>query len=164
MTMRYRNLGAAGLALALGLGIVGIGLGQQPAGSDASWFSRLFGRTTPASEAKDSKEVKVVPAVSPAKVRAQAEANYMRRLEVCDKLREVAMQNGDQELLNRVDQLQTRAKDAYVQRTNRLDSVPDSFDEQSLAKNLAPKTGSLTPLTTIAGKSTNAQASAEGGR
>jgi hypothetical protein len=162
--MRHRNLGAVGLALTLGLGVVGFALGQQPAGSDSSWFSRMFNHGTPTPDPKDVKEIKVVPAVSPAAVRAQALANYLRRLEVCDRLRDIAVQKNDQELLDRVDQLETRSKDAYVQRTNRLAAGTESFDEQTLAKNLAPNGASRTPLTATAGKTVNSQASAEGSR
>jgi hypothetical protein len=161
MTMRHRNIGAVVLALALTLALVELGRGQQPTSTDGNWFSRLFGRTAPVPEPK---EEKTVPVVSRAAVLTQAKADFLRRLEVCDKLRDIALQNNDSELLNRVEQLQTRAKDAYIQRTNHVGSTSDSFDEQTLARNLAPKGASLTPLTATAGKSSGSHASAEGGR
>jgi hypothetical protein len=43
-------------------------------------------------------------------------ANYLRRLDVCLELRQLAQQTGDAELERRVDQLESRAFEVYKQR------------------------------------------------
>jgi hypothetical protein len=159
--MRHRNVWAGGLALGLGLCVVGITLGQEPAGSEGNWFTRLFARPAPRPAArKDAKEPVIVPVVSPRVVRAQAQADYLRRLEICDKLREIAFQNDDSELTHKADQLEQRAKDAFVQRTN--GGAPGSFDEETLKGHFA-KTNAPSLLSGGAkGTTGTGQASAEG--
>ena len=63
------------------------------------------------------------------RAREQALADYLRRLAVCDRLRDIGVENNNQEMVDRARLLEDRAKDAYVQRTNRPGSEPTSFDE-----------------------------------
>jgi hypothetical protein len=159
--VRYKKLWATGLALGLCLCVIDIAMGQDPAGG-GNWFTRLFSRSGGPAAHKDEKAIAPV-AASSATLRAQATADFLRRLEVCDRLREAAMETGDAELANRADLLQTRVKDAYVQRLNRAGNGVPTVDEDTLESHLAPKGGSLTPLT--AGnrtKGATGQASAEG--
>lgn len=58
--------------------------------------------------------------------RAREEANLWRRLEVCDRLREIALRNDDQVLLQRVDELADRAFAVYTQHTGTGDSAVGS--------------------------------------
>ena len=164
--MRHRNIWAGCLAVSLGLCVVGLALGQDLAATDGNWFTRLFYHGTPKGFArKDEKkdEDKVVQTVAPTVTRKQAEDDYLRRLEVCDKLERIAEETGDMELKQKARQLHDRAWDAYVQRANRNGVATSSFDEESLQKNLAPKTGGLTPIAGAGrGSLTDSQAFAEG--
>jgi hypothetical protein len=157
--MRHRNVWAAGLAL--GLGVAGLAIGQEPARNGPGLLDRLL---TPAAspargDAKKSDtrhDEKPAPA-GPRLSRVQALNDYLRRLEVCDRLRQMAELRGDEELRNRADVLEMRAKDVYVQRTN-------SVDEEMLERKLAPNGRNLTPLSASSGSSTNGPAFAEGRR
>jgi len=162
--MRHRNVWAAGLTLGLGMGTVGLALGQEPPRSGAGILDRLFaGNPAPAgrADAKKDTDAKPAPAGTPSVSRAQALNDYLRRLEVCDKLRQVAEFHGDDDLKKLVDVLEMRAKDVYVQRTN-----PGAVagDEEMLERQLAPNGRSLTPLSATTGKSGSSSAYAEGRR
>jgi hypothetical protein len=127
MQMRHRIVWAAGLALGLGLGAVGIAAGQDPAGG-GNWFSRLFSRGNNTAAHKEEEKALTPPGLTRA-AREQALADYLRRLAVCDRLRDIGVENNNQEMVDRARLLEDRAKDAYVQRTNRPGSEPTSFDE-----------------------------------
>jgi hypothetical protein len=49
--------------------------------------------------------------------RAREEAILMRRLQVCDRLTEIAIRTNDTDLLHRAEALDERARTAYAQRT-----------------------------------------------
>lgn len=53
-----------------------------------------------------------------AAVRAQEDANLLRRMAVCDKLRLLALETGDESLEKQADQLQQKANSVYQQRTS----------------------------------------------
>ena len=52
-----------------------------------------------------------------AALRAQEEANFLRRLAVCTKLREMALQTGDESLEQLADELEKKAGTVYKART-----------------------------------------------
>jgi hypothetical protein len=144
--MRRKDIWAAGLALGLGLGMADSTFGQDPSAS-GSWFTRLFARgSNPAPAGKDEEQPRVVPVVSPATLRAQAEADFLRRLAVCDKLRETALETGDTELASKADLLELRAKDAYVQRINRAGGPVARFDETPPDSHLRTAAGSTSSM------------------
>jgi hypothetical protein len=165
--MRHRNVWAAGLALGLGMGMVGLALGQEPARSGPGLLDRLFTSAPPPlvhSDLPDAKKKQDGPAAAPRPrvSREQALRDFYRRMEVCDKLRQIADINGDDELKNRADVLEMRAKDIYVQRTNQGSAL--SAEEQILERNLVPAGRNLTPLSMPMGNGGNGQAFAEGRR
>jgi hypothetical protein len=51
-------------------------------------------------------------------LRARAEASYLRRLEVCYKLMDIAIETQDEELERQVELMQERIWDAYAQRAS----------------------------------------------
>ncbi len=167
MRMRHRNVWAAGLALGLGMGMVGLALGQEPPRSGPGLLDRLFAGNFTAPPVQNitrdaKKEDTPAPVVHRPRVsRQQALSDYLRRLDACDRLRQIADMNGDEELRNRAEVLQTRAKDIYVQRTN-LGTA--NVDEEMLERKLAPNGRNLTPLTTPVGNGTGGPAFAEGRR
>jgi hypothetical protein len=66
------------------------------------------------------------------------------------------------ELKQKARQLHDRAWDAYVQRANHDGIATNTFDEETLQKNLAPKAGSPIPLARAGrGNVSEAQASTE---
>jgi hypothetical protein len=63
-------------------------------------------------------------------VRAQEEANFLRRLAVCDKLQRMANETGDESLEKQAFQLQEKAARVYQQRTAApTDDTPPSDDK-----------------------------------
>jgi hypothetical protein len=52
--------------------------------------------------------------------RAQEEANFLRRTAVCDKLRRLALETGDDGLERQAEALQQKAESAYKERTTNI--------------------------------------------
>jgi hypothetical protein len=84
------------------------------------------------------------PAHEAASERAREEAILMRRLEVCDKLKEIALRTNDGELFRRAEVLDERARTTYAQRTSYLGGNGGlAADTMALDRNLEvvyPKT------------------------
>ena len=55
-----------------------------------------------------------------AALRAQEEANFLRRLAACDRLRQLALETGDDSLEKLADELQQKAESAFKQRTTQV--------------------------------------------
>jgi hypothetical protein len=140
---RLRRLGVWGLGTALLLA----GGTAVPAASDdgddsaakpaatSSWFGHLFGSPSPPKKPdkdkdKDKDKEKLPPKTVPtphaparneaALIRAREEEALLRRLEVCDKLKQIAERTGDEELGKMAEQLDGRARDLYFQRIAHL--------------------------------------------
>jgi hypothetical protein len=144
--MRHGYVRIATLAFALGLGAAGLAHGDDPpAKGPGPWYSRIFGGGTPAAKkAPDVKkeDAKPLPPGAVSALKAQAHADYMRRLEVCDKLREIGFESSDDELRRKADQLEQRAFDAYVQQMNRLGGAPPGLDDAIFQDRLGANTDS----------------------
>ena len=146
--MRLSHLRAAGLALALGLGAAGLARGDDPAArGQGNWFSRLF-TAAPAEKAPEKKAEPAEPAVPAGVLRSQAKADWLRRADVCDRLREIALQTDDDELARQAEQLEQRAWDAYTQQLRRAEGEPSDAargagapDGRQALLNGATKTG-----------------------
>ena len=90
-----------------------------------SWWSRLWGRGQPAPAQKESSgkaEVKAPPVIP-----SREKEIWMRRAEICQKLREIALSNNDDALLRKADQLDQRAWETYMQRISKVRSVADGM-------------------------------------
>ncbi len=109
-------------------------------------IDKLFDLGTPSSQKKpDSKTSKkdagdkgntaAAPAMSE---QARQEAALLRRIEVCDKLRQIALETNNNELDQLAQELEARAQAVYAHRTARLKtSAPATdVDEQILDKKL----------------------------
>jgi hypothetical protein len=103
----------------------------------------------PANKAPDKKDAPkstdgagadaVKPAVAaPTTEQARQEAALLRRLEVCDKLREIALETNNKELDQLAQELDDRARAVYAQRTARLKTNTNAsqLEEQILDKKL----------------------------
>jgi hypothetical protein len=168
-----RRLGVLGLGAALLLGWGTVALAEPDGGDDTRrpavqdtgsqdtgsnvWRSHLlFGKKAPPPRPKPAKdkppktETPVKPAAvgtDPAGVRAREEAAYLRRMDVCLKLKEIAERTNDAELGRLADQLDERARDVYFRRISALPAShaePD-LDEQMLGQH-DELTGAGTPL------------------
>src|SRR5262249_20733132 len=71
-------------------------------------------------------------------LRSQEEAKYLRRLEVCDRLKDIADQTNDADLRRRADDLAGRAENLYMKRTANLPAARAIFesDKKTLDKHL----------------------------
>lgn len=141
---------ALAVVLSVALGATrGVAQERVPKG----WVGPFKNLNTSADDAKDAATAKPSPAKkaeppkpqepSLADVAAAAknreDADLLRRLAVCDKLREIALRNDDTELLQKVDVLLTRARAAYEQRSAMLAdvTVPDSNSSGSGKRNVS---------------------------
>jgi hypothetical protein len=88
-------------------------------------FQRFNGGPPTFPQPSPAEKEKLKKAAEPAKrasettaaLRAQEEANLMRRLEVCDRLKQIALEQGDSKLEEEAIRLEKRAEDVYKQRT-----------------------------------------------
>ncbi len=135
-------------ALALAAGLVTANLAwADDAPTGATWFSRLFQGGKSAKEASESRAGSVsdgpsragsvsdgpsravIEAKNAPSPRAQAEADYVRRFDICLKLEEIAVSTNDENLHRKVDLLRQRISEAYSRRTAYLPaSSPTSVD------------------------------------
>jgi hypothetical protein len=125
-------------ALMLGLGAVVAEAGQPDGDSRASHglLAGLFAdksKTKP--KAGTDKPVPVEekpPAASTAEAAAAEQQRQMnavlRRMEVCDRLRMVALQTGNEELMRQADELEARAREIYRRHTAQLPLSTSSGD------------------------------------
>ena len=112
------RLGIAALTLTVGLGVVGIACAEEP--TTGNWFTNLFARPAAKTSVDADLSAKGDLSKPPPSNRAkQWKADLERRQEVCMRLREMAHESGDEELMRLADQLDQRAWDTYVAAKNR---------------------------------------------
>lgn len=109
-------------ALACGLMVVGLARSDEPR---STWFSRLFLPDLKTATNPKKSDAAAKAAMPPPVDEKSAREDWMRRVEVCDKLREIAAFNHDDDLRRRADQLEARAWDAYVHKTGARSVVGD---------------------------------------
>ena len=162
-----RTLGAWGLAASLVVGLGAAvaaaadddseGSGAKPSARAPTWdwnpFDALFGSKEVKKPAEKKASPKPEPTVAkkppapvkPASIvdeaatkRSREEATLLRRLQACDKLREIAIQANDNDLLRRVEELEERAQTTYAQRTADLRGGTARFesDEKTIDRYL----------------------------
>jgi hypothetical protein len=108
-----------------------------------SWLSRWFGDKKKVEKKKEpaaAKETMRKPPARPAvPSRSRETADYLRRLQVCDKLMQIAYETQDQELQRQVEQLNEQVWETYQLRSARATSRPRVTDEHILDKHLGSK-------------------------
>jgi hypothetical protein len=124
-----------------------------PGQSKPSWFQRLWPfhkKKTPQPVPAQKSQVETVAARQ-----AKEKADYLRRIAVCDKLLDIAMQSNDEELRRKADQLDQRAKAIYLSHTGQGTSVAGlPTDERILDRRLgqaAPTSQGLLPAQRASG-------------
>jgi hypothetical protein len=156
-----RTIGAWGVAASL---VVGLGPVAAVAADDdttakssvrgPTWEWKPFGNWFGSAEPPKPVEKKVPkPEQTPAKKTAAAikpvslveeaaakrrreEAALLRRLQACDKLREIAIQTKDNGLLRQAEELEERAQATYAQRTENLHGGGFESDEKTIDRYL----------------------------
>jgi hypothetical protein len=109
-------------ALATGLALTTLARADDDEAKPAktgNWFTRLFSRDG-AGKKKDAAQKEDAPAVATASValqRQKAYGEWQRRLEVVQRLKQIALETGDAELDRKADALDQRAWEVYLQRT-----------------------------------------------
>ena len=154
-----RRIGAWALSVTLFAGLLDSWAGaaeprwrttaKQESGS-GGLFSRWFGSKDNSAQKKpEPGKDSNTTAPKPSKARAEAEqaraqAAFLRRMAVCDKLKQIGLETGNEELQRRADDLLERAQAAYSQRMALLPEANDGFesDEQSLDSRLGPNNAS----------------------
>jgi hypothetical protein len=151
--MRWRRA----IALGLGLGLATLAKADEddvkPPAPTGNWFTHLFSKDTHKKKDADGKKSEVPARPSAAMIRQKAQAEWLRRQEVCDKLRAIALESGDKELARKADALDQRAWDLYVQRTGgaKLNAAPpepllddpSGMDAAPRFRSSAPTNGSV---------------------
>jgi hypothetical protein len=166
-----RGLTTWALAIALGLGFVASAAADENSDSSnprpernplgfhwspmfahaAGWDQEPDAPKKPAPKPKKTPAKKEAVAPKPAPAvdqgaaqRAREEAALLRRLAVCDKLKEIAIRTNDSDLLARVEALDERARAAYTQHTASMKAGSSGvdLDEQILDQHLGVPTAS----------------------
>jgi hypothetical protein len=126
-----RRVGSWGVAAALIVGLGAAVAAADDANGDSKaapvksgWWSGLFG-DKPKPHAKADKKAEVEPAALPngaeiAIVEQRQRNAALRRVQVCDRLRQVAVQTGNADLERQVDEMEARAWEVYRQQTAHL--------------------------------------------
>jgi len=80
---------------------------------------------------------------SAAALRAQEEANFLRRIAACDRLKLIAIETQDDELEKQADRLQQQAEMVYKQKLSRLPGakLPDVDEPRGEAKQVVKQEG-----------------------
>jgi hypothetical protein len=126
------------LALLAGLGAVAAAQEAPPnpprQQTGGNWFTNLWPFGQPAKKA-EPKAAPKPPPVDTLTLRKGVWAAYWRRMDVCEKLLEIARANGDSELERRAEQLRQEVLQAHLQR---LAQLPVGVDDTALAGRLNP--------------------------
>jgi hypothetical protein len=157
--------GGLGATLLLGLGAA---KAEEPADSTAparpnnGWYGHLFFSNAkpappPAPVREDKKAdrkgakppeapVKVAPVVDEAaQQRNREEAAYLRRLAVCDKLKQIAYQTNDEKLQRQAEQLDERVWEVYSQRIAHLPVGHPDLEREACLPDHQPCTAEVRP-------------------
>jgi hypothetical protein len=129
----------AGCLAALGLGLgVTVALAQKPANAptpaESSWWSSWFGAKK--EEKKNAPKPKVAPSATERVLEQEKLMKaYLRRLEVCDRLRDIAHETNNNSLFDEATHLENLAWKLYQNDSNKLmGSATAVNDEAPLEK------------------------------
>jgi hypothetical protein len=145
--LAIRGLLAAALCAGLALTVRAAADGDEPAAPSglSAWWNGLFGSADkPAEKTDKTEKKKTEPVDKPAKmpvlereaVKRRERNALVRRLAVCDRLREVAHQKNDHDLERRIDELEEKINNLYLQRTAGLgqNDIADETPPKEKAK------------------------------
>ena len=139
------RLRACGLTTALLLGLGGLARAADPAdarpapsldGGFRRWNAMPPERPKPPATPSTAERAERRAKESAAALRAQEEANFLRRIAACDRLKLIALETHDEELEKQADRLQEQAQMVYRQKINRLPGpkLPETDEPRGDAK------------------------------
>ncbi|MCE9531255.1 MAG: hypothetical protein K8T89_09060 [Planctomycetes bacterium] len=157
-----RRISAIGAVAVLLLAEIGSAFAAdpKPAGETPAtpWYKRIFGSSKPIPTEKS------VPVAAPtrqeiARSLEQEQKVYMERLQFCTKLRQIATETNDVELLRKADFLEQSATDVFMKRTSTLPSLLDDVKSSETAldqkKPNTPSGSASTTPKTVTGRAPN---------
>jgi len=132
------------LALLAGLG--GTAIAGDPEGDRGTAAFNRFNpapveRPKPPPEPPQVAAAKAKARDTAAALRAQEEANFLRRLAACDRLRALALETGDDSLEKLADDLQSKAEQVFKVRTEALAAGKPAGDADARAAAPAKREG-----------------------
>ncbi len=148
---------AAGCLAALGLGLAVSACSAQeperlrysPKPADLSWLTKWFGggseEIIPKSSPPDPKQPPPMTVAQRAAERDRLEKAYLRRLDVCDRLRDIAQETNDTRLIEQANRLEELAWRLYQTRSNKLLGVASTAggDEEPASGKAEPTTAEV---------------------
>jgi hypothetical protein len=114
------GIGRWGLAVGCAACLFGVIAADEPS---RPWYARWWSASKAEPVAKVGEEKDTPPGPTPQQLKAKAQADWQRRMEVCQRLREVAHENGDGELARQAEELEQRVSEAYQRQTRRIAGV-----------------------------------------
>jgi hypothetical protein len=134
----------AGLGVAAAMADDADGDAKTTPAKSGLWSSWLGEKPKPKAKTtkKPPAEERPLPRpAEPAGTEQQREMNaVLRRMEVCDRLRTIALQTGNDELMRQAEELEARAQEIYRRHTaNPPAAAPVEEDTQPVEKKPAPK-------------------------
>jgi len=117
-----------------------------PGSTPKSWWAGWFGPAAKTDKPESKKPEAAAPpapvAPSPVELAAAARqrerAAFNRRMEVCDRLTEIAVQNNDTAMQSQIDQLRDRAWEVYQKRTADLPAAGSTSQDEALPDRSRP--------------------------
>jgi hypothetical protein len=124
------------------------------------WYKRIFSDPKPKPTPKPAAPEPPITRQDVARSVEQEQKVYMERLAFCTKLRQIAVQTGDEELERKANELEKQAFDVFTKRTAKLPALMDSVKASESAldkKNSEPAAGSASasPTKTYNGRAPN---------
>jgi hypothetical protein len=133
--MRRTGAGRVAAALALGLA-VSAAAAQEPAATGGRWGGSWLGDMKKAEGKAAQPAVKAPPGLTAAeqaaRERDRQEKAFYRRLKVCDRLAEIALQTDDQELGRQAEELEARVWEIYRRQTGSLRGAGPADPDQAV--------------------------------
>lgn len=131
------------------------------AGNDAPWYKRIFGSSKTKAEPNPNPQPvteKPITRRDVARSVEQEHKEYFDRVKFCDKLREIALQTGDDELGRKAEELEKQAFELMQKRTSTLPNIMENVRASEAAleqKRNAPAAGTASASRVVTGRAAN---------
>lgn len=146
------RLRAYGLTAAFVVGLGGLARAADPVDARGAppldsgfrrWNAIPPERPKPAATPSAAERAERRAKESAAALRAQEEANFLRRIAACDRLKLIALETHNEELENQADRLQQQAEMVYKQKLSRLPGakLPDAPEPRGETKQVVKQEG-----------------------